>query len=261
MTGLEPRENIYGSLNRLKWFKKFITKNDVIVDLGCGTGSMVTIPLIVQGYNVVGIDLDEKSIEYGKNLLKFYGLDETRLICADFKDCSIKPTIIILSQVIEHLSDESITVLMKTIFSKLTSDGKVLVTVPNGYGLFEFESFLWYKMRLGFVLEKLYITRTLAFLKKRIVETVDELHPSSLDSSPHVQRFTYFSIEKKLKKYGFSAIQKTGGSFCSGPFSNILFSGINPIIRFNLFLGSKIPALAADFYVAFQKSDLIKKAI
>ena len=72
---LKPKENIYGSIKRLEWFEKFLNKNQKIVDICCGTGYMVTIPLISEGYDIIGVDLDQKSIDYGKNLLKKNHLD------------------------------------------------------------------------------------------------------------------------------------------------------------------------------------------
>ena len=37
-------QTIYGSSTRYEWIKSFLTKDQVIIDLGCGTGSMITIP-------------------------------------------------------------------------------------------------------------------------------------------------------------------------------------------------------------------------
>ena len=91
-------------------------------------------------------------------------------------------------------------------------------------------------------------------LKNKLLgkNTVVEI-PSSLDNSPHIQRLTYINLPKKLQKYGFKIIEKRGGSFISGPFSNLLLTGFSLIMEVNMFLGRKLPYLASDFYIAIQK--------
>lgn len=36
-----PKENIYGHIKRLEWIKEFISKDDLVVEFGCGTGYMI----------------------------------------------------------------------------------------------------------------------------------------------------------------------------------------------------------------------------
>lgn len=249
-----PKETIYGSLNRLHWIKKFISKEQRILDIGCGTGSMITIPLIAEGYDVIGYDLDQKSIDYGKKLLLSYNFDERKLMCKNINTITFQPDVILLSEVLEHLSDNYLGELLPVVYSILKPGGIMLVTVPNGYGLFELESFLWYKLKLGTLLEKIYLVELIIILKNKLLgyNTVEQ-HPSSLDTSPHVQKFTYFSLEKKLKRFGFVTIEKKGGTLFSGPFTNLLFTGIKPIMKCNLFLGKLLKIFAADFYIAMQK--------
>lgn len=249
-----PKETIYGSLNRLNWIKKFISKKHKVIDIGCGTGFMITIPLIAQGYDVMGYDLDQKSIDYGKKLLRSYNLDETKLVANNVNSITDQPDIIILSEVLEHIPNNDLDNLLNLVYALLKPGGKILITVPNGYGLFELESFVWFKLKFGKLLEKIYFVEFIIILKNKILghNTVEQ-HPSSLDTSPHVQRFTYFSLEKKLKKFGFITKEKQGGTFISGPFSNLLFTGFKPIMQFNLFLGRLTKMFAADFYIALEK--------
>jgi SAM-dependent methyltransferase len=250
---IEPKETIYGSRNRLEWFKQFIHKEHVVVDIGCGTGSMITIPLIAQGYKVLGLDLDEKSIDYGKNILKSYYLDPDRLQCKNFERLNLEPDVVILSEVLEHIPSQELDKLVASVFAKLKPGGILLVTVPNGYGWFELESFLWYKLKLGWFLEKIYFVEGMIILKNKLVGNTIAPHPSSLDTSGHVQRFTYFSIEKKLKKHGFSLIKKRGGTLVSGPLTNLLFTGFKFPMYLNLILGKFGKAISSDFYIAVKK--------
>lgn len=251
-----PIQTIYGSTTRYEWFKSFLKSGDKTADIGCGTGVMITIPLIEEGLDVIGFDLDSPSIDYGRDILKKNGFAQELLICEDFSKISFCPTKIILSEVLEHLNDDQIEDLLSLIFLKLEPRGLLLVTVPNGYGWFELESFLWYKLKIGKVLSFLKIEEYCIILKNKLLgfNTVSSL-PSSLDSSPHIQKFTYFSLSRLLKKHGFKIKEWRGGSLVSGPFSNLFFTGFGPIMKLNMFLGKKLPLIAADFYMAAEKSE------
>lgn len=56
-------------------FNKYISKNDKILDIGCGAGR-TTINLYKEGYkNIIGLDLSSKLIEYANNYVNKNNLD------------------------------------------------------------------------------------------------------------------------------------------------------------------------------------------
>ena len=61
----------------------------------------------------------------------------------------ITPDVIIASEFLEHLSDQDIINYLKQVRNTLRPGGYFLVTVPNGFGCFEIESFFWNKFKLG----------------------------------------------------------------------------------------------------------------
>ena len=100
-----PRENIYGHVARVLWMRDHLRPTDHAVELGCGTGYMITLPLRSWGYDVVGVDLDEPSILYGRAVMREAGIDEEVLQCVDIADYARDITVLIASEVFEHMAE------------------------------------------------------------------------------------------------------------------------------------------------------------
>lgn len=243
-------ENIYGHAKRLDWILSNINKEDVLLEVGCGTGYMISLPLAKMGYYITGIDTDNESIIYGQRMLNEAGLNPKILIAIDFAKIDIVPDVIIASEVLEHIPEENLDSLLSAIYIKLKPGGKFLVTVPNGYGWFELESFLCNRLYLGRLLESRIADMTKKIKKYLFGESIDDLHPSTLSSSPHVQRFTLQSIQRKLIEHRFEILEAQGSVLFCGQFSNYLFTGIKPIMKLNAWLGKQFPKIAASFYIA-----------
>jgi len=129
-------ENVYGHSKRLEWIVGHLKKENAILELGCGTGSMITIPLAVQGYQVVGVDMDKQSIEFGRELLQAHGLSASIVRRQHMQDVRFTPDVLIASEVLEHLNNKELEKILFEIKNKLAHDGLLLATVPNGYGWF-----------------------------------------------------------------------------------------------------------------------------
>lgn len=248
-------ENIYGHTKRLRWILDHIKRGDTILELGCGTGYMITLPLARMKYSVIGVDLDHRSIAYGHKLFLQEDLDPNSLKAADLSEINISPDVIIASELLEHIRNEDMVRTLNMIWNKLKPFGKFLVTVPNGYGGFEIEKFLWLKTGKGRLLERLGIDRLVRIVKLKAFgcDTQERQPPSTLSDSPHVQRFTYASIQDLLCSHGFEVTQVKGSVLFAGPFSNLLFTGIEPIMWLNCALGGMFPRVAAGVYVACKK--------
>lgn len=254
-------ENIYGHGKRLRWIARRVRKGQVLVELGCGTGYMITLPLLKMGFNAYGVDLDKKSIAYGKRVFRKEGADAGRLKAQDLSDLRSPVQAVIASEVLEHIPDRDLPGILAVIRRKLPKRGKLLVTVPNGYGWFELESFLWFKAGLGRWVERLYIGNWVRDLKKWLIgRPAEEPYHSTLSDSPHVQRFTYFSIRRLLRSNGFRVAGGTGSVLFAGPFSNLFFSGLRPFMWLNNLLGSLFPWFASGFFLDCEKDATFKEA-
>ncbi len=247
-------ENIYGVQKRLHFIMKNIDKSHRILEFGCGTGYMITFQLLQEGYNVKGCDLDKGSIELGQKALLEAGFDKNRLMCTDISDISEKFDVIIASEVFEHLDDITLKNATDEIISRLNEGGLLIVTVPNGYGCFEIEDFLWKKCKIGNVLSFFYITKIIGRLKKIILGNIEPKYPFSLDSSKHLQRFTFNSIQKFLKEKDMTISEITGSVMFAGPFSTVFLNGFRTIMKINCKLGDLFPKIASGYYIISKKN-------
>jgi SAM-dependent methyltransferase len=106
-----------------------------VIDIGCSQG-IASILIAREGREVVGIDVDAKSIAFAKEALKKESLDVQRRIqflnldflSEDFTGRSFDT--VIMSEVLEHLIDPR-TFLEKAIGITVPA-GKILITVPFG---------------------------------------------------------------------------------------------------------------------------------
>lgn len=247
---IEIHENIYGHRNRVDWFTRFIKPTDEILEFGCGTGMMVSAYLLQKGYNMYGVDLDAPSIELGRKIYTEHGLDPDRLICTDIAEMDDgRFDVIIATEVFEHIEKADIDAVLGLIRKKLKPGGKLVVTVPNGYGWFEFENLFWTGLGLGWLLQKLYIAKAIYAVKERVFGWKYNKFTSTIAHSPHVRRFTLASITGLVEKHGFRLLSKRGSVFFAGGFSSLLFGGWPWFTRFNIKLGEWFPSCASGFYL------------
>jgi SAM-dependent methyltransferase len=246
-------ENIFGHLQRLYWFRDRLSHSDRVLDLGCGTGYFVTIPLVRWGYDVLGVDLDHSSIEYGHRLLNAEGLDSNALKAVDAAELPGTFDAVIISEVLEHLSDSEIFEMLALAHTKLAPGGRLLVTVPNGYGWFELESYVWYRLGLERLYERVRNTRATELMKGSRAVPADVYEPMSLSQTPHVQRFTWKSLANRLRANGFAICEARGAVIICGPVSDLIFSGMSRVMRLNANLGERLSPIASDFYVVAEK--------
>lgn len=105
-----------------------------IVDLGCGHGTYVYF-LKKYGYtNIIGIDDSSEQVQFAKDL----GIDE--VIKGDISEFvrnnKEKIDVVLLMDVIEHLSLSDTMNLLEGINKCLTEGGKVIMHTPNAEGVF-----------------------------------------------------------------------------------------------------------------------------
>jgi len=114
----------------LKTFDKYINKNEKILDIGCGSGSLA-IYYTSKGNRVVGIDISGKAIESARKSAQLLDLKNIEFKVMNFPLQAPKEKFdrVICSEVIEHLEDDMLA--LNKVYKLLKPQGKALITTPS----------------------------------------------------------------------------------------------------------------------------------
>lgn len=194
---------------RFKFVQDIIKECTVskILDIGCGTGVYLTIPIAINNpnINIVGFDIDRTTIlnNVKNNICNNITYKHTLT-----KDDFYNYDIVILSEVLEHIK-EPINYLNK-LKKYLKNDGSIILTIPNGYGSYEIDCFI----RGLYVFLKTTII-TLFVNSKKLGKGEKEnskkyknyiknksLLPT-LNDSAHINFFSYRNIRKIITETGY----------------------------------------------------------
>lgn len=112
---------------------KHFSDNAMILDVGCGTGYLLSF-LNKAGYNnLYGIDISEEQV----NIVKKKGLNADKINFFDFiKINKKKYDIIFAMDVVEHFHKEELVELFNGFYSLLNENGILIIHTPNGDGIF-----------------------------------------------------------------------------------------------------------------------------
>ena len=241
-------ENLWGYAKRLRFVEHVIAESfsnrDVdslrVLDVGCGNGSELTLPLARLGFDVTGIDIHAPSIEHARKL----GVDVSNLsyVCARVEELTSRPyDVVILSEVLEHLKEPASLLLAS--LDHLNEDGIIIVTVPNGYGEFEIDSWLFRVLRLQNIVD------VLASDSKAITAATDN------HESGHVQFFTRRRLRRLFAECSLSVVSEGVASFLAGPFIGHTLARSDRFIEWNTRITEKLPAVfASGWYYALRRA-------
>jgi len=253
------REDVFGIVKRLRFFFEHIenqknrcnlkVKDVRILDIGCGTGINVTIPLAKFGYYLHGIDTDNASIEKAKK-----NAGNSQNLCFSCQQLTFVPTsdffhVVVCSEVLEHL--ERPGKLLKQIQSVLVDGGLLLITVPNGYGYFELESLIDQRFpsiaNLADNIQQRIVRRfgndalKQRHSKERTKEHC-ELACSSLDcETTHCNKFTYHKIKRIIQDNNYKIIDFHNRTFLAGNIINVLLRESDMLLNWNCAIANLLP--------------------
>lgn len=200
-----------------KVLKDSLSPDARILDVGCGNG-IISRHLGRAGFNVVGIDVSEKTIEKAKAAtdlpnVTFMTKSAEQLIAEGEQYDAV-----ICSEVLEHLNDPA--ALLQVLYASLAKNGKLIVTVPNGKGpreTFVTKPVLNMRSKNNWLWKSVVKIKTSLGYKGTTVQ-------SAADNLDHVQFFSKKDLEKLSSKNKFKITKFGKANFVEDVFPFSFFA-------------------------------------
>ncbi|MBA3476039.1 MAG: methyltransferase domain-containing protein [Actinobacteria bacterium] len=220
-----------------------------VLELGCGNGRIVTLPVAEQGFEVLGLDNHLPSIAAARAHSR---LDHARFECGDFSEAPASGDFhaVILSDVLEHVEEPGR--MLEVAAAALREDGILLISIPNGVGPYEIEQFL---IRKGILRLPLALVRNGVRIGVRVKQALrgapapDPEPPAYNVDSPHVQHFTLGRFRGLLRSQGFRVECRRNGAWFGGDLTYFLFYFAPRLVPASLRVADALPAqLVSTWY-------------
>jgi SAM-dependent methyltransferase len=254
----ELEENPWGYAKRLRFVREAITTEYKgrppgsvrVLDVGCGNGSLIAIPLARGGFDVTGVDLHQPSIEHAKRLA--FAMPNARFLEATVTDLVASPfDVVILSEVLEHVSDPE--ALLLDSLRLLKPQGIVVVTVPNGYGEFEIDWWIFRTFRLQKAIDWVGRLRRGSRSRSTSVSPEDMPATDNLDCG-HLQFFRLGRLRKLFQRCSLAIAKESAGSFLSGAIVCYTLARYRSFIEWNVRIADCLPlALVSSWYFVLRR--------
>jgi SAM-dependent methyltransferase len=203
-------ENTYGMRKRLEFIASIVSdfRPKQVLDVGCGTGANLTGPLALQfpQTSFVGIDSDAASIAFATRENR--NPNARYLVEPDFADSGAFD-LVIASEVIEHVEDPE--AFLNFLRSLLAPGGRLVLTLPNGFGPFELVSFVEAIMHLTGIYRVLWTLKHM--LRSKVASPIVS---DTLAVSPHINFFSYRQIRSVISAGGFQVLAYRPRTFLCG---------------------------------------------
>jgi SAM-dependent methyltransferase len=235
-------------LERLRWLIKTIDEmrgagHVRILDVGCGTGN-ITLPLgLIPNATVVGIDMYQPNIDEcnRKNTYPNVTVTFARLNEYPIEDFDV----IIFTEVLEHIPGYE--TLLSDLSKRMKPGAQVLVTIPNGWGPFE------WAMTPMYIMRRMGLNGFIGKVKKLLGKK--EPYALNQEIDPHVNFFTRKQIQRDCETYHFEMIEFRKSFVMAPIFETYLpFISLRKLAFYDNKLAQVLPTfLASGWYYRIQK--------
>jgi len=255
------KETLGGYGKRLRFVTESITaefphvqsRSIRVLDVGCGNGSWLAVPLARRGFDVTGVDLHQGSIEHACRLAT--GMPNARFFVGSVEDQRIGGSfdVIILSEVLEHVTDPK--ALLIASLQRLQARGIAVVTVPNGYGEFEMDSWIFRAFRLKTAVSILkYILRPRSSSGLPTDYTPD-VSATDNEECGHVQFFRRRHLTRLFHDCSLAIVRESAGIFACGPIVAHTLGHSRRFIEWNARIADRLPIeFASSWYFVLRRS-------
>ena len=230
-------ETSYGDERRLDFLREIVERErpSRILDIGCGTGMRLTRRLAeaFPATTFIGTDSDRTSIAWAQA----HNSDLANLSFCRSEDLPSgeRFDIVIASEVIEHVGDPSRFLL--ELRSRLSGAGRLVLTLPNGYGPFELMALTECLLHLS-GLQAVVRRLKYALLGKSVPLAAAD--SDTLAISPHVNFFAFNEITRLCESAGFAIERSANRCILCGYILDDLIRG--PLLELNTRLADGLPA-------------------
>jgi SAM-dependent methyltransferase len=186
-------EDSYGRAKRLAFVAQIVRAQAPrdILDIGCGTGTQLTLPLAAAfpQIEIVGVDEDARSIAWARENARAANL---RFLAAGELPADRRFGLVIASEVLEHVGEPGR--FLRALRDRLAPGARLVLTVPNGFGTFELLALIEVALNLSGA------QRLIRRLRgRREPETVP-----TLATSPHVNFFGFGELGRLFAEAGLA---------------------------------------------------------
>jgi SAM-dependent methyltransferase len=231
-------EDAYGRAKRQRFLEAVIgdSKPRTVLDFGCGTGTQLTWPLAeaFPQISFLGVDSDQTTIDWARK----QPVPSNLIYAIQDEAPEERFDLIIASEVLEHV--EAPDELLRHFHGRLAEGGRLVVTIPNGFGPFEMMSFTEHVLTLSGVLPLLRRIKHMILGKPRI----DSSQALTLAISPHVNFFSRNVMLGLLRDAGFEVVRFRPRTVFCGFIIDWLVRG--PLIEWNAQLADRLPPWCAS---------------
>ncbi|MDZ4730672.1 MAG: class I SAM-dependent methyltransferase [Xanthomonadales bacterium] len=205
-------EDTYGTRKRFEFCRVLVRemRPALVLDVGCGTGTQLTRPLAEAFPEVrfIGVDPDEASIRHAQSLpalpnLQFGG--------AALLDSHLKADLVIASEVVEHV--ENPEQFLADLRRRLPENGRLVITVPNGYGPYEMVAALECLLR---ILRVYWVMRKIKRWLLNQPAPERAVMQDSLAISPHLSFFSVSCLQRLFHNTGLRIVRYQPRTFLCG---------------------------------------------
>lgn len=178
--------------------------------MGCGTGIYLTAPLAEAFPNVgfLGVDNDTRSIDYARGNNRAPNLRFAELSTLGDEAAF---DLVIASEVLEHVDDPP--PFLDRLVTLARPDGRIVLTVPNGYGPFEQFALIEALLNVSGLQRLLRSLKRLAASAKNRGQAADAV---TLSISPHVNFFSQVELLRLFDDSGMTVNRFRSNTFLCG---------------------------------------------